>query len=231
MAGRDLQARERAAVADVVASTLRHDLRNKLASIRNASFYLMRQVKKTDLWSADPRVETFFQLIEKELTSAEDVLSKRAPPPTGGTRPRCSARDGVEHALAEAQVPPSVEVVRDLKEQGGVPLEVEDRRCWCAASWTTRWRPCRAAGRSRCARGTRKAACACVWRTPERAGGGGVLARPGALLHHAAPPRRAGAEHRPPDGRAAWLATGPGRWPLWGHLRGNPIHGPGGGGP
>ena len=126
MAGRDLQARVGAAVAEVVASTLRHDLRNKLASIRNASFYLMRQVKKTDLWSADPRVETFFQLIDKELTSAEEVLSTRAPPPPGGARPRCSARVGVEHALAEAQVPPSVEVVRDLTEQGGVPLEAED---------------------------------------------------------------------------------------------------------
>ncbi len=126
MAGRDLQARERAAVADVVASTLRHDLRNKLASIRNASFYLMRQVKKTDLWSADPRVETFFQLIERELTSAEDVLSRRAPPSTGGARPRCSAREGVEHALAQAQVPSTVTVVRELSERGGVPLEVED---------------------------------------------------------------------------------------------------------
>ena len=122
----DLQARERAAVADVVASTLRHDLRNKLASIRNASFYLMRQMKKTEAWTADPRVETFFQLIEKELTSAEELLSKRGPQAAPGPRPRCLARDGVERALSQADLPGDVKLVRDVTAKGPVALDVED---------------------------------------------------------------------------------------------------------
>lgn len=122
----DLQARERAAVADVVASTLRHDLRNKLASIRNASFYLMRQMKKTEAWTADPRVETFFQLIEKELASAEELLSKRGPPAPGGPRPRCHPGDGVERALAQAELPEGVRVARELEAKGAVALDVED---------------------------------------------------------------------------------------------------------
>jgi signal transduction histidine kinase len=122
----DLQAKERAAVADVVAATLRHDLRNKLASIRNACFYLMRQMKKTEAWTADPRVETFFQLIEKELASAEELLSKRSPQTSAGPRPRCHARDGVERALAQADLPGDVRVVRDLTDKGEVGLELED---------------------------------------------------------------------------------------------------------
>ncbi|MFP2911602.1 ATP-binding protein [Pyxidicoccus sp. 3LFB2] len=127
MSGRgDLQARERSAVADVVASTLRHDLRNKLASIRNASFYLMRQMKKTEVWTTDPRVETFFGLIEKELASAEELLSKRSPPTVTGPKPHCHPREAVEYALAEARLPEGVRVERDLTEKCKVALDREE---------------------------------------------------------------------------------------------------------
>ncbi|MCP3098321.1 ATP-binding protein [Myxococcus sp. K15C18031901] len=121
----DLQARERAAVADVVASTLRHDLRNKLASIRNASFYLMRKMQKTDAWGADARVEAFFQLIDRELAAAEEVLSRRAPV-VSSERPCCRPRDAAEHALGEARLDDNVRVERDFRDSGKVPLDLED---------------------------------------------------------------------------------------------------------
>ncbi|MCE9668982.1 ATP-binding protein [Myxococcus stipitatus] len=121
----DLQARERAAVADVVASTLRHDLRNKLASIRNASFYLMRKMQKTDAWGADARVEAFFQLIDRELAAAEEVLSRRAPV-VSSERPSCRARDAAERALTEARLSDGVRVERDFRDNGKVPLDLED---------------------------------------------------------------------------------------------------------
>ncbi|MFY1828798.1 ATP-binding protein [Myxococcus fulvus] len=121
----DLQARERAAVADVVASTLRHDLRNKLASVRNASFYLMRKMQKTDAWGADARVEAFFQLIDRELAAAEEVLTRRAPV-SSSDRPLCHASEAAERGLAEARVPEHVRVVRELKARDTVPLDVED---------------------------------------------------------------------------------------------------------
>jgi signal transduction histidine kinase len=122
----ELQARERAAVADVVASTLRHELRNKLASIRNASFYLMRRMQKTDAWTSDPRVETFFQLIEKELAAAEQVLSQRAPPEAGDKKARCRPRDAAQAALDETPLTEGVKVERDWAETGQVALAVED---------------------------------------------------------------------------------------------------------
>src|SRR3954465_7928136 len=94
------EARERAAVAEVVTAVLRHDLRNRFASIRNASYYLMRQAQKAELWKMDPRVEIFFELIDRELSSAEQLLAARNP--TGpaeqqGPVPLCEA---VERALA-----------------------------------------------------------------------------------------------------------------------------------
>ena len=83
-----LEARERAAVAEVVTAVLRHDLRNRFSSIRNASYYLMRQAQKTELWKADPRMETFFQLIDRELVSAEAGADHAGPAGArGGQRP------------------------------------------------------------------------------------------------------------------------------------------------
>jgi signal transduction histidine kinase len=64
---------ERAIVAEVL-SLLRHDLRNKLATVRNAAFYLERRAEKTALWG-EARVPSFFKLIESELEAVESMLT------------------------------------------------------------------------------------------------------------------------------------------------------------
>lgn len=60
---------------------LRHDLRNRLASVRNASFYLKRKVESsaTELWANDGRVPKFFEMIDGELTSAEEIIVSTTP--------------------------------------------------------------------------------------------------------------------------------------------------------
>ena len=60
---------------------LRHDLRNKMASVRNASFYLRRRVEKdaADLMVRDPRIATFFTLTGSELDAADVLLGERLP--------------------------------------------------------------------------------------------------------------------------------------------------------
>lgn len=63
------------AVATECISIFRHDVRNKLGAIRNATFYLKTRAKKTDLWTSDARVEKFFTLIEKELTQADSMMN------------------------------------------------------------------------------------------------------------------------------------------------------------
>lgn len=58
---------------------IRHDLRNRFASIRNALFYLKTRVqKRTGLCDADPRVPAFFALIDEELQKAEALIAPRA---------------------------------------------------------------------------------------------------------------------------------------------------------
>jgi signal transduction histidine kinase len=119
------EARERAAVAEVVTAVLRHDLRNRFASIRNASYYLMRQAQKAELWKMDPRVEIFFQLIDRELSSAEQLLSARNPTlPTEEYGP-VRLCDAAAQALARSRIPPSIRVECHWEEQAEVEADGE----------------------------------------------------------------------------------------------------------
>lgn len=63
------------------AADLRHDLRNKLAAVRNANFYIRRKVT-TDgaaICERDARIPRFFELIGTELAAAETIISGRLP--------------------------------------------------------------------------------------------------------------------------------------------------------
>lgn len=122
---RELEARERAAVAEVVTAVLRHDLRNRFSSIRNAAFYLMRQAKKTELWKEDPRMEQFFQLIDKELASAEALVSARSLEGFEERRGRVSLCEVAEQALARTRLPASVRVERTWQERALVEADSE----------------------------------------------------------------------------------------------------------
>jgi signal transduction histidine kinase len=77
----DLTTLHRRFVVWEATAILRHDLRNKLASVRNASFYLRRKVERqaADLLASDPRVATFFDLSSQELDAAEAILGERLP--------------------------------------------------------------------------------------------------------------------------------------------------------
>jgi signal transduction histidine kinase len=62
-------------------SIIRHDLRGKLSSVRNAAFYLQRRVANgaTELVERDPRIAKFFDLIPQEVMAAEALLAERLP--------------------------------------------------------------------------------------------------------------------------------------------------------
>src|SRR5262245_51563407 len=62
---------------DEVVAVLRHDVRNHLASIRNASFFLRRKIEPGG--TADAKIAQFFDLIDVEAANAEKVLSSRVP--------------------------------------------------------------------------------------------------------------------------------------------------------
>jgi signal transduction histidine kinase len=69
---------EAVAIADEVASTMRHDLRNKFASIRNAVFYIERSLGKAGYLDEDPRVSRFLTLICEQIEAADALLDQRS---------------------------------------------------------------------------------------------------------------------------------------------------------
>src|SRR5438477_4154409 len=72
-------------VVEELVSVLRHDLRNRLAAIRNARFFLQRKFEAgAPELNAGPRVGQMFGLIESELDAAEALMaSQHAAPPPG----------------------------------------------------------------------------------------------------------------------------------------------------
>lgn len=57
------------------ASDLRHSLRNRLASIRYATFYMQRRIEGTSLWTEDPKMQRFFDVLTKEIVAADDLIT------------------------------------------------------------------------------------------------------------------------------------------------------------
>jgi signal transduction histidine kinase len=62
-------------------AVLRHDLRNHLAAVRNATFYVRRRVEALaqDLIERDARVSIFLGLEESELDAADRLIGDRLP--------------------------------------------------------------------------------------------------------------------------------------------------------
>jgi signal transduction histidine kinase len=60
-------------------AVLRHDLRNKLAAVRNAAFYIQRKIERdaAELAERDKRLPTFFGMIRSELEAAEAIIADR----------------------------------------------------------------------------------------------------------------------------------------------------------
>lgn len=59
----------------VATSGMRHDLRNKLSSLRNATYFLKRKLDGQPVWRDDVRVPRFFQIMESELAAADQIMS------------------------------------------------------------------------------------------------------------------------------------------------------------
>lgn len=65
------------ALADEMTSLLRHELRNKFASVRSAGFYVRRRLRSTEAWQADPRLEELSGIIQEEMRVANELLDQR----------------------------------------------------------------------------------------------------------------------------------------------------------
>jgi signal transduction histidine kinase len=116
-----LGAVERAAIAEEVAGAARHDLRNRLASIGGAAFYLRRRVATTELWDSDPRVERFFAVIDEEIAMSTALLGERMALTHLFARrtARVDAAACVRTAVACARLAPDADVRIDVETRAG----------------------------------------------------------------------------------------------------------------
>ena len=102
--------KERQAIADELTSSMRHDVRNRLSTIRNAAFYLKRRVSQTELWTSDACVQQFFSLIDESVAHAEQLLTARfgARAADGAEAEATSGAGALAKAVASARVAPGV---------------------------------------------------------------------------------------------------------------------------
>lgn len=61
-------------IAEELHASPRHAVRNKLAAVRNAGFYVRRKLERTSLPTEDPKLGGFLQLIDSELNEASLLL-------------------------------------------------------------------------------------------------------------------------------------------------------------
>jgi signal transduction histidine kinase len=95
---------ERRAIAEEVAASMRHDLRNKFSAVRNAAFYIEKSLEKQGVLRDDPRVARFLSLIDEQLAAADKILDFRMPGASGERESRpTSLASCVEQALARVQ--------------------------------------------------------------------------------------------------------------------------------
>lgn len=108
----------RAYLVEEVRSALRHGLRNRLSVVRSAAYYLRRKVEgTTTLMDTDPNVKRFFELIDREVSTACEMLGtsetddhRLAAPvdPAEATRAALTLLDpapAISFALPDAGVP------------------------------------------------------------------------------------------------------------------------------
>jgi signal transduction histidine kinase len=110
MTERDPLARvEQAAIAEEVASLLRHDLRNRLVVLSGAASYLRRKVAGTPLWGADARVPRFFEVIDEEIEASSSLVAERLTVDRFFARTvgRVDATEPIRRAVACARIAPA----------------------------------------------------------------------------------------------------------------------------
>lgn len=70
----ELRAAKELLIAEEVIAAIRHDVRNKLAAIRQAAYYLRTKTQATDVWAKDPRMARFFDLIDEQVDAADGLF-------------------------------------------------------------------------------------------------------------------------------------------------------------
>jgi signal transduction histidine kinase len=104
---------ERLAILGQMASRVGHELRNPLAAIKNAAYFLNMVLEEPN-----PKVKEMLEILEEKVNTCERIISSLLD--FGRTKPpdwrKADINDIVQEALARISVPENVEVVSQLDE-------------------------------------------------------------------------------------------------------------------
>jgi signal transduction histidine kinase len=117
---------EKLAAIGQLASAVGHELRNPLGAIKNAVFYVRRQIAKTDLPATEPRVPEFLDIIDDEVNAANKVITdllgfSRVAKPTVSP---VSIAGVIEDTLRHIHLPENVELTKDI--DNNLPMVMVD---------------------------------------------------------------------------------------------------------
>jgi len=107
-AGDPLRTVELLALLEEATTPLRHDIRNRIASIRNLSYFVRRKLSSEVAPERDPRVNDFLSKIESEVQRTDDLIdawSTSVQTLRSSAVVRTSVADWVRLALDSARVP------------------------------------------------------------------------------------------------------------------------------
>jgi signal transduction histidine kinase len=107
-------------------AVIRHDLRNRLGSIRNANFYVRRKLQKIapDLGTSDPRLPEFLALIAAEVDATEKIMESKLPAPEPGELVPVSTI--VRRARDVTALPSSIQLIIETTSDARVRLATDE---------------------------------------------------------------------------------------------------------
>jgi signal transduction histidine kinase len=111
MAGDPLRTVELLALLEEATTPLRHDVRNRIASIRNLSFFVRRKLTAEVAPDRDPRVNDFLLKIESEVQRTDELIdawATRVQERRERATVRANVQDCLRLAMDSARLPSSV---------------------------------------------------------------------------------------------------------------------------
>ncbi len=125
-AGDPLHTVEMLALLEEASTPLRHDVRNRIASIRNLAFFVRRKLASEVAPERDPRVIEFLSKIEGEVQRTDEVIegwSTRIQQAHTRTNARIPVSECLRLAMETARLPSVIGL--ELSTPGAEALEVE----------------------------------------------------------------------------------------------------------